>query len=413
MDKPEDNNSQLYGKIFIDTWLTVKGLLLSPVLKGRILLSGGTEIFFRQKEDLSLTESASVLTFVSKKNSPEPNKQLSYKSNSVYNKTSVETMVEIDPTTKINVNLSKKMYNINLMIKGGGSLKYNMLSNSQVDLSGIYEVSEGTADIKMTGWPNKSFKINKGGYIRWQGQVEDPELKFEAVNRVRSSYTNPVDNKARDVDFFLTLKLSNRLTKLDVLFTINTPDQYLMSIINTLSPEEQMRQAITILLFGKIDLPGISTSSDYMTEQVNQLVATQLNQLTKTTIKGIDISFGIDSYVQSNQTGGQETKTSLSYEVKRALLNNRAQLEFSGRLNDMNNQPGASDLSLNNFSFEYRLDSSGTIFLKVYNEHTYEDVFEGEVVKTGVGLTYRKSYPTLGDIWKREKKSMKPKNQDK
>ena len=194
-----------------------------------------------------------------------------------------------------------------------------------------------------------------------------------------------------------------------MLFAINTPDQYLMSIINTLSPEEQMKQAITILLFQKIDLPGISTSTDYMTEQVNQLIETQLNQLTKTTIKGVDISFGIDSYVQSTQAGGEETKTSLSYEVKRALLDDRAQIEFSGRINDFNKQPGASDISFNNFSFEYRLDSASTKFLKVYNEHTYEDVFEGEVTKTGVGITYRKSYRFFRDIWKREKRNRKGK----
>ena len=69
-----------------------------------------------------------------------------------------------------------------------------------------------------------------------------------------------------------------------------------------------MRQAITILLFAKIDLPGISTSSNYMTEQVNQLVASQLNQLTKTTISGIDISFGVDSYVQATESGGRKQK---------------------------------------------------------------------------------------------------------
>ena len=315
--------------------------------------------------------------------------------------------MEIDPATKINISLSKKLYNIGIISQGGGVLNYSMLVNNQVNLTGKYEINEGTADVKMTGWPNKSFKITKGGFLRWDGKLEDPEINFEAVNKVRSSYTNPVDNKPRDVDFNVTLKLSKRLSALDVLFSINTPDQYLMSIINTLSPEEQMRQAITILLFAKIDLPGISTSSDYMTEQVNQIVATQLNQLTKTTFKGIDISFGIDSYVQATQSGGQETKTSLSYEVKRSLLNNRAQIEVSGRLNDVNKQPGASDLSMNNFSFEYRLDSAATKFFKVYNEHSYEDVFEGEVIKTGIGITYRKSYPTLGDIWRKEKKNRK------
>ncbi len=413
MNTTEKENASLFGKIFIDSRLSIKGPLTSPKLKGKILLTGGTEIFFKQKEDLKLSESEKVVTFVSANPANSEKKPRSDAKKSINTKASVDAIVQIDPDTKINVSLSKRMFNISLMIKGGGELNYNMLANKDADLAGKYEISEGSADVKITGWPNKSFRITRGGFVRWDGKLEDPELNFEAVNRVRSSYTNPVDNKQHDVDFNVTLKLTNRLSILDVLFTINTPDQYLMSIINTLSPEEQMRQAITILLFAKIDLPGISTSSDYMTEQVNQLVASQLNQLTKTTIQGIDISFGIDSYVQSTSSGGQETKTSLSYEVKKALLNNRAQIEVSGRINDANKQPGASDLSLNNVSFEYRLDSAGTKFLKVYNEHTYEDVFEGEVIKTGVGIIYRKSYRNLGDIWKKDEKSIQPKNQDK
>jgi hypothetical protein len=305
------------------------------------------------------------------------------------------------------------MFNIDLVIKGGGELNYNMLVNSQVNMTGKYEISEGSADLKMIGWPNKAFRIARGGFIRWDGKLEDPELKFEALNRVSSSYVNPIDNKERYVDFDVKLKLSNKLSALDILFTIYTPDQYLMSIINTLSPEEQMKQAITILLFNNIDLPGISTSTNYMTEQVNQIVASQLNALTKTTIKGIDISFGIDSYTQATASGGEETKTSLSYEVRKSLINNRAQIEVSGRINDGSDPANSSNVSLNNFSFEYRLDSAATKFLKVYNEHTYEDVFEGEVIKTGIGLTYRKSYPSFGDIWKRKEKTGKPKKSGK
>jgi uncharacterized heparinase superfamily protein len=229
-------------------------------------------------------------------------------------------------------------------------------------------------------------------------------LSFEAVNKVSSSYTNPVDGKQRNVDFNVILKLSNQLSDLDVLFTIHTTDQYLMSIINTMSPEEQMRQAITILLFEYIDLPGITTSSKYMSQQVNQLLASQLNQIAKTTIQGVDISFGIDTYVQASQTGAEETKTSLSYEVRKSFLNNRAQIEFSGRLNDLTQQHGATDASLNNISFEYRLDSAATKYIKVYSEYSYEDVFTGEIVKTGVGFTYRRRYRHLRDIWRGKKK---------
>jgi translocation and assembly module TamB len=142
-------------------------------------------------------------------------------------------------------------------------------------------------------------------------------------------------------------------------------------------------------------------------------VAAQLNSLTKTTIKGIDISFGIDTYTSGTSTGGQQTKTSLSYEVKKNLLNDRAKVEISGIASGANNQSGSANTSLNNFSFEYRIDSAATKFLKVYNEHSYEDVFEGDVVKTGIGFTYRKSYPSLSDIWRRDRKVRQPNNSDK
>ncbi len=79
-------------------------------------------------------------------------------------------------------------------------------------------------------------------------------------------------------------------------------------------------------------------------------------------------------------------------------------MNFQVDMNDVNQQPGASDVSLNNISFEYRLDSASTKYVKIYNEQSYEDVFEGEVIKTGVGLTFRKRYKPLGDIWRRKEK---------
>ena len=325
-------------------------------------------------------------------------------------KSSMETYVEIDPSTRINVNLSKKIYDLKLQIKGGGKLNYNMLNNSQMSLSGSYEIGEGSAQLKLVGWPNKSFRIEEGGYIRWDGRVEDPELSFRALNRVSSSYLNPVDGKQRPVDFVVGLQLTDQLSDLEVLFTVNTSDQYLMSIINTLSPEEQMRQAISILLFEVIDLPGISSTSDYMSQQVNSILASQLNQFTQSAIKGVDISFGLDTYT-SVQSGGDQTSTSLSYEVRKSLMNDRVHIEVSGRLRDFNQDASATNNALNNISLEYSLDSAATKFLKIYNEHSYDDVFEGEVIKTGVGFYMRKRHRHLRDIWKREKKEKKGKKE--
>jgi hypothetical protein len=413
LNRDEKDNESFFGKVFVDSRLSVVGPLTNPDLKGNIFLTRGTELFFSKKEDLSLSESEKVITFVSEAPREGTKDIVPNEEQAKVNSSTVKTLVEIDPKTIINFNLSQKMYVIDLEIQGGGALNYSQLANNQMNLSGKYEIGEGTADVKMIGWPNKRFRIASRGFIMWDGNMEDPTLSLEALYRVRSSYTNPVDGKARPVDFNVLLKISERLSELNLTFAINTADDYLMGIINTLSPEEQMRQAITILLFERIDLPGISTSTDYMTQQVNQILASQLNQLTKTTVKGVDISFGIDTYKSATATGGEQTTTSLSYDVEKALFNNRGKIEISGRVNDYSNQRSNSNLSLNNFSFEYQLDSSATKFVKVYNEHTYEDVFEGEVVKTGLGFIYRKSYRSFGDLWRRKNKNRKSKETGK
>jgi len=402
MNTPRTEKTPFYGSIFVDSKLSIIGPLTNPELKGKVVLANGTEVYYQYIEDLSVSESEKVIEFVNHNTTLE---QAEIKPvTNTFNRSNIETVVEIDPATKLNFNMANSLYKIDLNVKGGGLLNYALLSNNQALLSGKYEINEGIANLKMIGWPNKVFIIKPGGSVMWIDKMDDPLLDFEAVNKISTSYTNPIDGKDLYTDFYVTLKLSKRLSKLDVKFLVTTPDQYLTSILNALSPEEQMRQAISILLFERVDLPGISGKSDYMTEQVNQMVETQLNNLTKTTIKDVDISFGLDTHT-STQKGAQTTTNSISYDVKKDILNKRAVIEVSGRFNDSPTQGSTKNNAANNFSFEYKLDRQGTKFLKVYNEHSYEDIFEGEIVKTGVGFSYRKSYKTLKDIWKRKGKS--------
>ena len=407
MNREASRDASLYGKVFVDSRIDIKGPLRNPSIDGRLLLTKGTEIFYQKQENLTLSESSRLINFVDHSEKSMEVEESPIIRRGRFNNSSIKTIVEIDPSTEINFKVAQRIYGVELNIVGGGMLNYSMLNRSQVSLSGNYNIGEGEAELKLVGWPNKTFEILDGGFVRWDGDLEDPELNFTAVNKVASSYQNPLDGKQRNVDFNVILNISDHLSDLEILLTFDTPDQYLMSIINTLSPEDQMRQAITILLFETVDLPGISTTSDYMAQQVNQILAAQLNQLTQSAIKGVDISFGLDTYTQSTLSGGQETTTSLSYEVSKSFLNNRAQIELSGRFSDANSHPSASDMAYNNISFEYRLDSAGTKYLKVYNEHSYEDVFEGEVIRTGVGITYRKRYERIKDIFRRKDKRKK------
>ena len=261
----------------------------------------------------------------------------------------------------------------------------------------------------MVGWPRKYFTIVSGSSIKLNGRIDDPEINLEATSKVRSSYENPIDNKNRDVDFFVSMKISNQLSQVSIVFDVKSPDQYITSVLATLSPEERMMQAVNRLLFEGIDLPGIKSTNNYLTSQINGFWENQLNSMTKSSVKKVNLSFGIDSYTESSASGEQDYK-SLTYEVEKKLFRNRGSVKVSGRVSDVK-QPGqTSNTMIKNFSFEYALDTTNSKYLKLYRKQDYKYILEGEVIKSGVGYIYRKTYDSVKDMETQGKEDNQPKS---
>ncbi len=315
----------------------------------------------------------------------------------------VETTITINPKSIFNVKIAD-LYEVDITIAGHGKLNYNLLPNNTMSLNGAYEINNGDCKLKITGWPLKKFNITPGSSINWIGSIEDPTLNLEANTKVRGTYTNPFDNKIRVVDFKVTMQLKNRLSELDIVFGIQSSDQYITSIISSLSQEEVMRQAVNLLLFETIDLPGFQGSGNYLTSQISSFWESQLNSLASARLNKTKLSFGIDTYNQSAATGLPEEKTSFTYEMERKFMNDRATIRLSGKLNDYNEGAYQTNSLFENFIFEYALDSLNTKNIKLYQRRDFEDMLEGEVIKYGAGFLYRKNYLKLSDIWRRGKK---------
>jgi hypothetical protein len=59
---------------------------------------------------------------------------------------------------------------------------------------------------------------------------------------------------------------------------------------------------------------------------------------------------------------------------------------------------------IDNLAIEYRLDNSGTRYVKLFHEKNYESVLEGEVIETGLGVVLRKKVSNLGELFIFKKK---------
>lgn len=407
MNIPESDNAAFFGSIIVNSALSINGSVFSPSITGNIELEDGTNLTYQLVQDLSVKGTQTDVVFAVITDSMQVIYPETGQEKSTTQMPNIETTIGINSKSIFNVRISE-IYNVDISIGGDGLLNYNMLPNNTMSLNGIYEIKTGVCKLKITGWPMKEFKITPGSSLKWDGSIENPELNLEANTRVKGSYLNPIDNKSRAVDFIVSMQLKEKLSQLEIKFAIQSPDQYITSVLSSLSEDETMRQAINLLLFETIDIPGIESSGDYLSSQINSFWESQLNSLSRSKFKNTDLSFGIDTYNQATSTGSQD-KTSFTYEMEHRFMKDRATVRLSGKLNDYNEGAYKSNSIFENFIFEYALDSANTKNLKLYQKRDYEDMLEGEVIKYGAGFLYRKNYSKLKDIWQRGKKTKQAK----
>jgi hypothetical protein len=407
MNTSEKDNPAFNGNIFINSKLNITGSVKNPSISGNLVLAQGTVINYRFVEDLAVSETEKTIKFASLRVDQSGDIMKKETIKKLSNSPHMEASIEINPRSIFNFQINRG-FDIVAQITGGGFLNYTMLPNSTMSLSGRYEIQQGQADLKIVGWPHKNFMITPGSYLRWDGKVDDPELNIETTSKVKGSYLNPVNNKNREVDFKVNMKLANRLSQLEIIFDVISDDQYITSVLSSLSKDERMKQAINLLIFERIELPNMASSSSYVSQQINQFWESQLNQFTKSAIKGVDISFGLNTYTGAAKGGGEQEYTSFTYEVKKQMFNERGSVMVSGKMNDNAAAGEQANNVIDNFTFEYALDTNRSKYLKVYRQQNYEDLLEGEVVKSGVGFIYRKNYDRLSDIWRRQKKKQIP-----
>ncbi len=81
----------------------------------------------------------------------------------------------------------------------------------------------------------------------------------------------------------------------------------------------------------------------------------------------------------------------------------------SGKMNDNSVAGEQTNNVIDNFTFEYALDTNRSKYVKIYRQQNYEDLLEGEVIKSGVGFIYRKNYDRLIRYLEKTKEKTKTK----
>jgi hypothetical protein len=312
-----------------------------------------------------------------------------------------------------------------------GNLAVNIPANGNISIIGGLDVVSGS--YRMTqAFLKRKFIIEKGSRIDLSGDPMDARLSINAIYATKISTFALIGDQATtltpqeqsdakkpsNVEVVLTMR--GVLSSPIISFDIRLPNESGISSIAS-RRLQQMRQdqneintqVFAILLMNSFissgstssggGIPGVNTALKSVSGLVNQ-------QLSRFTSKVKDFSVNIDasSYEGYSTTDANNTVTELGVSVSKGLFDNRLELKAGGDVNLESNTGSANQGSgftqwAGNFVLEYKLTENGKYRVKIFNTSDYNLLYQNNVNRTGVGLTFQHSFRKRKKVEEQEK----------
>ena len=433
MDIPEGANDLFYGTMLLDTDLNMTGNLSDPVVEGRLKMNRGSSfaLIVPQTTPQAIGDDG-VVDFFSlhegvfselllRPDDPEPVL-------STFRNLDMSINIDIDPQTLVTVIVDEHAGD-QLEIRGGGVISYGVDPGGRVSLSGRYDISEGAYQMTFYDVISRNFSIRPGGSIVWTGDPLDAVVDITASYNLRTSVRELMATHAqagghqeagfrRQYPFDVLLHMKGELMQPDIRFGIELPPEHrgamegrLQTRLDALNQNESElnKQVFALLILGSFIQddplagvtggPGIGSTAR---ASASRLLSQQLNRLSDRYIRGIDLSFEVESF-EDFDDGQLVGRTELQMEVSRDFFDERLRVTAGGHLeleDETRRQLNPADI-VGDFSVEYLLLPDGRLILKGFRERNFQDIYDGELVETGIALIFTQSFDRFREIFRR------------
>lgn len=326
---------------------------------------------------------------------------------------------------------------------GNGNLLINITREGEFEMYGEYVVTQGEYLFTLLNFVNKPFIVRQGGTIQWAGDPLDATLNLQAEYKglrtpVYNFISDLVDGRAElaqvaadaksATDVQLVMNLRGQLLEPDITFELGFPEleSQLRTIVQNKLREveadenELNRQVLGLIVFNNFFSTGfsgqdntqlgINTLSGFLSAQISSYLSEVLSQAFTGVdfITGIDFDVGYNRYLGDNFDGANPlTGEEFNVRVRNTLFDDRLAINAGANLVSANELTGgyyiAGDLAV-----EYYLTEARRLKVKFYNRN--DVTIYGPRQRTGIGLSFRKEFNNLEELFTGVKKDIVKKN---
>ena len=424
-----EDNELFFGKVDVNTNLSIKGDLNVPIVRGEIGINENSKFtYVVPKTELDLIEQEGIILFVNKKN---PNAIVTRAED---NESSSATVLgfDINTTLKVDKNVDFKIIvdkrsGDNLKIKGNGDFLFGLEPNGRATLSGKYEVSDGYYEASLYNIVKRRFDIAQGSSIVWRGNPLDADMDIRAIYKIKTSASGLMASKtsgqgigvvndySKKLPFLVYLNLDGELLKPEISFQLDMPESsqgqlggQVFSTIQQLNLQEQQlnKQVFSLLVLNKF-LPTASNdgasggSAALARGNVNKVLEDQLNNISDKYLgkTGVELDFGLDNFTDY-QGESPQSRTQLDLNAQKKLFNDKliVQVGSGFSIDENSGSTKQSTPVIGNVSVEYLLTEDGRWRAKGFRKNEFESVIEGQLIITGISLIFQREFNKFNDL---------------
>ncbi len=396
-DRPK--GADVYGKAFLDLDASAKGNMDFLKVDADVRLLSGTNVTYvltETSQHLTSQSNEDMVHFVQFNDTAKVASADSIVTTGMA--LDLDARLHIDQGSIINVDLSANGSN-KVHLQPSGDVVCTMSEFSGDRMTGRIDINSGFVRYTPPLMSEKNFAFQEGSYVAFNGDVMNPTLNIRAIDVMKANVTQSGQN-SRLVNFDVILSLTNTLENLNVAFDLSTDDDItVQNELASMSAEQRANQAMNLLLYNVYSGAGTKGNANLSGNQLYSFLTSRLNSWAANNIRGVDISFGIDQY-DKTYGGATSTTTSYSYRVSKTFFNDRFKIVVGGNYStDADADENFSQNLINDISFEYMLNNSGSMYIRIFRHTGYESILEGEITQTGVGFVLKRKLNSLKELF--------------
>jgi hypothetical protein len=330
-----------------------------------------------------------------------------------------------------------------IMARGNGRIQLDIPPDNDMQITGPYYIDDGIYTFTFKSlFIHRQFKLNSGSTISFNGPFSETNLNVDAIYSAKARLydllgendkANLHGNELTDAQtpqwVKVILHMNGSLKSPLLTFDLDLEDKHSQStiayrklmLIN--ADDRQKTDEVAALLLigsfipsdggvgsGAVTTGGLNNFSQMISSSASTGITSIVNKITGDKQLNVDVKY--ENYNYSDQALGTANRSQVKLGVNKNFFNDRLTVEV-GSTSDWGRPTSNASASTYNFTGDFRIQylirhNSG-LRLNAFRTSDYDVTLDRDIIRSGAGISWRKSFDNLGEFFHGNKYALKQK----